>query len=101
MTRNQDSEEQKDVITHEIYFSFYQGRDITQPQGSIPPGNLITKHEDATRKRGKIKKKQNEPALLYSLRQSTKTQPALCSPCNYTQPVECCPGNAVSKSLEN
>ena len=33
------------------YTSFYQGRDITQPQGSILPCYLITKHEDATRKR--------------------------------------------------
>lgn len=28
-----------------------------QPQGSIPPGNLITKHEDATKKGEKKKKK--------------------------------------------
>lgn len=38
-----------------------------QPQGSIPPGNLITKHEDATRK-GKKK----GTALLCSFSQSMK-----------------------------
>lgn len=41
---------QRDAIIHEIYFCLYQGRDIMQPRGSIPPDNLITKHEDATRK---------------------------------------------------
>lgn len=46
----------------------YQGRDIVQSQSSIPPGNLITKHEDATRKekKKKMEKKKVEwtgPAL--------------------------------------
>lgn len=42
-------EEKKSVIVCEIWFC--QGMDLTCPQASIPPGNLITKHEDATRKR--------------------------------------------------
>lgn len=36
-------------------------------------------------------KQQNELTLLSS-QPINETQPALRSPCNYTQPVECCPG---------
>lgn len=77
MTPKRTQRQKKDVIVHEI--SLYQGRDLTYPQASIPPGNLITKHEDATRKEKKRKKKKrgggggaNEPAPLDSLSQSMK-----------------------------
>lgn len=42
------------VIVCEICFC--QTMDLTCPQASIPPGNLITKHEVATRKRRAVGK---------------------------------------------
>lgn len=106
VTPKRTQRQKKDVIVHEI--SLYQGRDLTYPQASIPPGSLITKHEDATRKKKKKPQKNgveegeqmNRPR---SIAWANLWNPACSgrSQCNYTQPVECCPGNAVSKSLEN
>lgn len=65
MTANKDREG-KDAITHEIKISFYQGRDIMWPLCSISPGNLITKHEDATREGKKKESKMNWPCSVPS-----------------------------------
>lgn len=48
-----------------------------QPWGSSPPGNLITKHEDDTRKRKREKKKQHDRPPFCNLSQSM--EPSLLS----------------------
>lgn len=63
----------------------------------MPPGREKKKKKKSGVEEGE---QMNQP---HSIAWANLWNPAswFCSQCNYTQPVECCPGNAVSKSLEN